>query len=1252
MSELREELLGGGINKKRVIGTVLVAVILISIFAFSTVFFNLLFGSQRPFPSKEKAKAEEEDPELIKPPFPFDEDFFQDLFDDLTPEQLQELMDMLPDMLDGNIDDLDLNDFSEALLALLGSLAAEKEIFRVYDYQLFIDMATKLWRYECFDEYTGESWHSTAASSVFDFISYGEYLSQYSSCDIITIKMPLTPNLGANSMVIPSFFPTPFIMDGSVYAENLDLGSVNLEKTDFNCTTIDLQFFQEDPVNLTYELFGLDLPSNNEINNSAVQAQYTPVFIKNKYLKLPFGIQNYINNYPNIKTHYDALDLIIGDTDNTFEVANKIRGYLQYNFLSPLTGMDIFSYNAAPEGRDIVDYFCEQGEGLWSDFATAFCVFARAFNVSSRFVDGFNSFGIEEGFDTQEGKDYFAIKYLNLYSWAEIYVPTDVSGNGNWVQIDVFEAIPYTPFTSEFNISVSADQLSYSRPDVANITAILTSTNSSVNGRTITFNDYTTGQLIGQSITDSNGEASILVNINNSQVVGPHIIEAAYGLSAVNYTLFTVLGPIEVNLNSVNPTEVNISDAILPDSTDIQGYVYDPISGLRVESAEVNFILFQKGTNIEVPTAFNPAARNTDLNGDFDGILNLEPSVSSGLYEIRVDFNGTWWIDTPYFNFPFTPIPLITDSSNRLEFNVTEALPLLFDFFINGTTPTDYENPKINRNDFLNLTAYLQIGPDPISDGALIDFYDVTQGNPIGSALTSSGYAQYVYQTDASTTAGPHLIYAKYGANYVYSYFILDEPISVNLDICPFPLQVNRSTSIGRNFLIHGYLNDISNGNPIKYGLISVFLLDSGIPVSKLILESGSYQLDETGEINLTFSVMEDTDPQNYTLRVDFNGQFGYPYFFNLGFMPNFVDSANGFYDLTVIDPYDINIDFYIDGNPTLPVYDDINLPERYNRGALINFTVNITQTGNPVSTGIVTLTDVFTDSLLGSHTFNLTDPGYYEFYPIDTTLWHAGLHQIRVDYVSGPITVIETTYVIINETMNIFTSLNKNSVLRGSVDSFTVSGTVQESGELLRGLLVNIILLNSTLSDFSAYLIGPSTWITNDVGYYQFVNSIDINCPQGEYYIRIDFNGTISYTDIFLNDFLIHNSSLLIPLNITAGTKITSLSYYLEYDPFPDSWADGDTLYVLGNLTWDNNNPITGVIINVTIIDETYDTIVIYNDVVLTDPYGGFNVSIFIDENDSWPTLKSNTEIRVSFDPIINGIYYAESDEESIFPS
>ena len=1227
MSEFREDLLVSTINKKRIVKIILIAVLLVTSFAFSILLFSLLWGSQRPLPSDQLSEAENEDAMLILPPFPYNLSDFLDLFSDLnlTQDQLDEIIDSLQDLLDADIEDLDLNDFASLLLAMMFS---DVEVFRVYDYIDFNSMTNKLWKYECYDEFIGDGWRSTSTKKVQDFYSYSDYGSKYGYLDMLTIQMPLTPALGMNSLNIPTLFPTPFIMDGSVNAPNLIPGSPVLNIGSFNCTSLDLSFESTDDVDMAYEMFGLDLPSDDMINNSAVivtnpSSHYLEIL--SNFTQLPTDRNTYINQNPFFKAHYNNLFNIINYQDNDFMIANKIRNYFLTYFTFGTTARD----NDPPgDTEDIVYWFSEHQEGLWSDIASAFSIFCRVFNVASRFVNGFNSEGIEE----IPGENSFAIKYRNIYSWVEIYVPTDIYGNGNWVQIDI--PLPMGG-VSEYSITVDSNFTVGPRGEVANITATLISDIYPVDNKRIDFYDVTMEQPIGIAYSDINGKASILIDIDDSQVVGPHVITASYQ-TLNNYTFYSVIGDIQVNLNNVNPMEVNRS---IDPTTNVQGNVYDPIANQYVKYTQLKLLLLEKGTNTEISfNPFNPTYIMTDNYGDFNDFVDVDPSVPFGEYDLRVDFNGTWF-------HPFIPFPLIlsniNDSSNRLDFSVTEDLPLLFNFWINGTTSSNYENPKINRNDDLNLTVYLQIGPNPISDGIMVEFYDSTQDNLfIGSAFTSLGYAQYIYSTNTSTTAGPHLIYAKYGSNINNSYFILDEQIDINLDICPSPRVVNRSTSIGRNFLIHGYLNDSSNGNPIKNGEISVFLLDGVTPVYKLQLISGSYLLDETGEINLVFSVLEDTFPQNYTLRVDFNGLFVYPHFFDLGFMPNFIDSAYGFNDLKVIDPYNITIDFYIDGNPTLTFYNNTKPPERYNMGDIMNLTVYITDELGPVQSGTVTLTDEFTGLEINTHTFIPANNGYFEFYN-NTNSWHAGLHQIKVDYSSGQISAIKTTYVIINETVNIFANSNKNSVLRGGLD-FIISGTVRESGELLKGLIVNIRLLDITHSDVSVlYLNGPQTDDTGNSGSFQFTNSIKQTCPQGKYYIRIDFNGSIIYPSIFLTDYMIHNSSLLIPLNITAGVEIIQDGYHTTpHDISEGEWWVGDILYVYGNLTWDNGTAMVGMQLNVTV--QLLDgTIIAFNDTVITDQYGGFNASMLIDG--SWPDYVSDSKIIVYFEPAVNYVEKAE---------
>jgi hypothetical protein len=115
----------------------------------------------------------------------------------------------------------------------------------------------------------------------------------------------------------------------------------------------------------------------------------------------------------------------------------------------------------------------------------------------------------------------------------------------------------------------------------------------------------------------------------------------------------------------------------------------------------------------------------------------------------------------------------------------------------------------------------------------------------------------------------------------------------------------------------------------------------------------------------------------------------------------------------------------------------------------------------------------------------------------------------------------------------------------------------------------------------------------------------------------------------------------------VIAGTQIIQDTYYTEYESlYPDIWADNDILYVSGNLTWDNGTALAGMIVNVT-VKRLDGTIVAYNDIVVTDQYGGFFVSIDIEPVDNWPTNRVDSEIWVYFDPIVNGINYVEQSEE-----
>jgi len=834
MSEFREDLLITPINKKRIIGIFLVTILLISLFAFSVLFYSFLFESQRPYPSDKLSEAEWEDADLTLPPSPYNISDFEDLFSDLnlTLEQLQDLIDTIQDMFDGDIDDFDQVNFSQSQLALL---ASDAEVFRLYEYDFFDNMTNKLWKYECFDEYTGDGWHSTAATQLSDFYPYSNYSAYHWDKDLFRIRMPLSPSVGGNSFVIPTLFPRPFIIEGGIYSvpPNLNFGSEVLYIDDLNSSILEVDFNSAEDTNLSYYLFGLDLPDNNQINNTAVQAQYTPLSIQSRYLQLPPSINVYLANNPYVYNHFIILNNTINEDDNAFVIANKIRNYFQTYFTFPLDPDD---YVPAPDGRDVVDWFCETQQGAWADFASAFCVFTRFFGIASRFVDGFNSIGIEEFWDPIENMNTTAIKYRNLYNWAEIFIPTDTLGNGQWVQMDIlfdsFGAGGNPIIGGNYRISVSSNSSTYNRDDWANLTAYLSSSTESIDNKRITFRDVTSGEVLGSSFTAFNGEASILTTIDDSKIVGPHVIEARFDFLIANYTFFIIEGEIQVRLTKPYPTKVNRSDA-MPDVANMHGYLYDPLKREAVKNAQVNFILFQYSSNNSISNAFFPPFQYTDLNGNFSESLAIDPDVDSGHYQIRVDFNGTFSLPI-YPNLPNTITSGIEDSSQRIEFNITKALSVLF--YINNYPAQDPNNPIVNRSSTINLTARVileNVGP---VEGRNVYFYDDTRGDfEIGNATTGvNGTASINYFIGNNSVTGPNLLYARHLIQVNYSYFILNEEPRINILSGPNPREINRTATGATNtqFFIEGEILDSTNFNRIYNSELTLKLLRFGLDYS------------------------------------------------------------------------------------------------------------------------------------------------------------------------------------------------------------------------------------------------------------------------------------------------------------------------------------------------------------------------------------------------------------------------------------
>ncbi|MBD3212348.1 MAG: hypothetical protein GF311_07055 [Candidatus Lokiarchaeota archaeon] len=1244
MSAIQEDLLGPTITKKRAIAVILVAVLLVALFAYSVMIYGYFFGAPRIPPNERLEGAPEEDALLTLPQSGYN---WSDLAEDLDLDD-PDLLDQLRDLHDGNIDSMDLLQYAALAAALAGS---DIEVFRVYSIESYEDVSDNLWKFECFDEFLGDTWECNVPLQNYNFYPYSDYYSLYSGLNLYNISMPLTPDVGVNSFMIPNLFPNPYIMENSLDVDNINPGSEVLKKNAFNSTTLALDFTSEDPVNMTYELFGLDLPSATEINNSAVDEDYTPSLISNRYLQLPPDIPTYLdeNTNPNVNRHYNNLRGIINEADTAFVVANKIRNYLQANFSFGYQAMQ----NTPPaDGEDIVEWFCYHEEGIWTHFAAAFCVFCRAFGVSCRYVNGYNSRFADQVNDPQFGGDGIAIKYKNIYNWAEIYVPTDVSGDGRWVQMDImyesFGGGGVGPILSEFNITVNSNSTSYSRGDLAQINATLTTNqNISVANRNVQFYDQTMSDLLlGNDTTDQNGLASITIPIDNSMTVGPHIIYATYA-GAINGTVFLIDGDIEVGLTSVSPPQVNISQNPY---TTITGYVRDPLNGNPVNYANVNFVLFQKDTTNTVLPSFTPLTATTNENGIFSETVQIDSSVPYGQYEVRTDFNGSWTIG---FN------PSITNSSNRLDLNITKELTYSLWFYINDVPADNDYSPNIGRSSTLQLKAILLNETMEPAIGYSIQFFDYTTNTLIGSNITNSnGITRLSYPLGSSNPAGPNLLYASFSGQQNYSYYILSDTTSLNNVLGPNPLEINTTGSGDTQFNVNGYLND-SAGNPIPYSEINIRIFNGIYDYSSyLIPQQPTQYTNEDGYFDLTFGVESDIPPGNYTLELEFNGYMNLyedsnnpdPNQFYLSALSDLLPLSN---DLKITNPGDIRVYLSVENNPTTEFYTDSYLPEIYtNTTDTAHFQINVTQGGVPTPTGTITLYDLYGGYTLTSYNYDGSENGFIQLNISTSSFLYSGLHKIRAQYDDGPFSSVNYTFIIFDDNPIEFTqlSLSHSQIVRDSTQ-FDLSGTLEENGFDLRALNISLTLLNQNYQDVSEFLVGnPLYEISNQNGFFDFTDiQITQNCPRGNYFLRIDFNGSILLSEIpgvDVSSFMKNSNSSLIPIDIYAGTDIVENPISTDFD-VSNIWVDGDTVYVSGNLYWDNTTGIEDAYVDIEIRDLS-GTLVASNYSVQTDSNGFFNASLNVD--DTWPDYWSETTIRAIFDPtsLPNTYQYVQATSEN----
>ena len=422
-------------KSKRIISGIIISAIIIT----SSTSFMLMEGI---FQNNldDNDGTEHDDYRITPLAIPYNSTDLLDLFQSIDINITLGLIETLLEIFDGDFDTLILKNLSTLMEIII---SFDIEVFRVYNYSNFNDAKEYLWKYECFDQYMTGNWSASNGVNNHDFYSYSEYLTNPRlKPEILKIKfLNLTPSVGLNQFTIPSLFSTPYILENSVFANHLESASLYLRRQTegFNGTALRTNFTASSNTNLTYNLLCENLPSDSTLNADSeivTNPNMEYIGLLNHYLQMDgISLPEFISNHSNLEIHYNYLENnIIDSGDNAFLIADKIRNYLQENFT--------LSYCTVPEtelDNDPINWFCKSQEGMFSDFAATFVALTRAFGVASRFIDGFNSRSVEEVWDSFEQDYYYAVKYQNLYSWAEIFIPSDINGNGYWAQFDVLK---------------------------------------------------------------------------------------------------------------------------------------------------------------------------------------------------------------------------------------------------------------------------------------------------------------------------------------------------------------------------------------------------------------------------------------------------------------------------------------------------------------------------------------------------------------------------------------------------------------------------------------------------------------------------------------------------------------------------------------------------------------------------------------------------------------------------------------------
>ena len=627
----------------------------------------------------------------------------------------------------------------------------------------------RYWRLETYDYFDGHSWNKTMLDKV-----EKQSLDSPTGETEYTIVLNLT-HTSTDSRYIPTLWPKPLILSYN----SPDAFLVTFYEDDYDCLIMDTIFTESGTSEFQFVTasYSVDLDS---IKDSALPPEYTPQYIKDKYLQVPSNLD------PSVQAFSSQFSGLSGDT---FYRAMIIMAYFRTHFYFDY---DIFLNGGGPSpDEDVVAWFLNRGGGTSAHFATAFAITLRLNGIAARPVFGFTP-GFVEG-------DVRKVYVLNFHVWVDVWVPTP--DGGMWVQFDPTplpkELLPeedenVVSITYELNI-VDYPPFFVNRNETFSFSAQVLQNKMPAENISVRVYDLTENMLLSEETTNSSGLVTFNITFDNNFVVGQHNLLITSDFAS-NYTVVFLSGNTSISIDVSSDKPLWGSNLI------ISGKLFDPLNGKGVSGQNVS--IFFDGNKV--------ADVFTDDNGQYKFPIYMDPyTISLGNHTVNVVFMGNLTLYGSDNNLTVTvetkPILLLNVDKTRVERG--KSLMIYGSLVLINDTVMESENVEIH---WINTTDNIISIQSTDHNGAFNFTYNISPDHePYQVRLYAFFDSSYPYILDSTSTTINVIIY-----------------MNVTITVSVTPHTLNHT----QQFTINGTVYD-DKGNPLPDVELIMLFNNTALPI-------------------------------------------------------------------------------------------------------------------------------------------------------------------------------------------------------------------------------------------------------------------------------------------------------------------------------------------------------------------------------------------------------------------------------------